>query len=975
MNFFDHRQIRTTCTLNAFYLPQKGYIGGYFSGAKPALDVQGINNAQFNRNIQQSSFQTSSASGSTTTSLIKQNLSYNQSSNLRDLKEFQGGLLPTCNSTNGASLCTFAFGGISPKEAHPVYDTLIGPEYVVSFEDSAKTIESYSLVGSTNVQPSNTPYIPFYKDSKLGNAKQFTTYNIWNIVDNKSLVADKYNGPILDSPTNIRTITDTVQGAIVDVSAVNSYIVVERAFPTSKDVVYESPDLYYEQTANVWKYLNIKASGNRNAGFILKMGVSTPLSDSFIEVIISDKSAQNLSNRNRTAKTISNYRIKYFPNDVPELWYEQPETKELLLFNKLDGLSGISPSMELYVHFVAGTLFIGQTSDPSNWKAIPPIPVNNSNIKYEHSIGSNVYPSIAINNINVQFQYSAIVFNHLYSEDKDVNNHGIYLKNQFKAPVEKQDKISGEYISSNVLNNIYLGNHTNNIDNYKEPISIYADSRVSNPFEIQNSGIVADGKLSVKNDVALFGNGVIDGSIYMRLENNPGILSSVNNQTINNKNDEVNYNINSANVVTNVSNNTKTIPNILEFIDKADLSSYVESWSVDVSCENPNLSRISKTAEVVLYNVDHTPEGAKIIDLLERNLLVVKLTAGYGMEQHTYFEGFCNDITVEKSGSETKFTLSCQDIGTFSLSNIYFEYPLLLTGLSIFRASDYLIACSGFADHYYRLPGNNRFNFYGSLKLDPNAVQRQDVVVCQVTDKILEKLDTVLSLLFNKKAYPTLRWDEPTQKLIFDARHNYLDSDFKFIGTIETQNEEIIVVDSNYQQNIPDWHGLLSGGYTIKVQNSELAAGVKSFGLTLDGFKVKRTPESKIESKLSLQARNRVVNALNSNSPVAGYVGFRKYIIDSVDKNNVPSDQIITNRYELISLVSQTTLHNINFTCYVTKPLRPYGTFLINLLINDQTSQTDPYIYQKVSYSFSKENNYITANVTGFNDILPIVKG
>jgi hypothetical protein len=40
-------------------------------------------------------------------------------------------------------------------------------------------------------------------------------------------------------------------------------------------------------------------------------------------------------------------------------------------------------------------------------------------------------------------------------------------------------------------------------------------------------------------------------------------------------------------------------------------------------------------------------------------------------------------------------------------------------------------------------------------------------------------------------------------------------------------------------------------------------------------------------------------------------------------------------------------------------------------LINDKTSQTDPYIYEKVNYNFKKENNYITAEVSGRNVIIP----
>ena len=41
---------------------------------------------------------------------------------------------------------------------------------------------------------------------------------------------------------------------------------------------------------------------------------------------------------------------------------------------------------------------------------------------------------------------------------------------------------------------------------------------------------------------------------------------------------------------------------------------------------------------------------------------------------------------------------------------------------------------------------------------------------------------------------------------------------------------------------------------------------------------------------------------------------------------------------------------------------------MINIFVDDNTMQTDPYIYQQVSYTFNKENNYITASVVGYNE-------
>jgi hypothetical protein len=296
---------------------------------------------------------------------------------------------------------------------------------------------------------------------------------------------------------------------------------------------------------------------------------------------------------------------------------------------------------------------------------------------------------------------------------------------------------------------------------------------------------------------------------------------------------------------------------------------------------------------------------------------------------------------------------------------------MLITGLSIFRAIDYIIACSGFADHYIRFNGNNAFNYYGSLKLDQNSVQKQDLITCSLVDTILDKVKDVGKLLLNKKeALPTLRWDSDYQKIIFDARFNYVDTDFKFTGLVEQSNQEFLQMTSNPGVSVPDWHGLLNGSYKVEVDNSYLATGVKSFGLLRDGYKYISTPEVRIENSLSTTKRSFLQNSVNNNSVTEGWIGFRKIKVDSVDKSIVANETILKNRFRFFEKVSSETVHSINFSCYVTKPLREYGNFLINIFVNDNTSQTDPYIYEKVSYAFSKENNYIVADVTGRNIIL-----
>ena len=69
--------------------------------------------------------------------------------------------------------------------------------------------------------------------------------------------------------------------------------------------------------------------------------------------------------------------------------------------------------------------------------------------------------------------------------------------------------------------------------------------------------------------------------------------------------------------------------------------------------------------------------------------------------------------------------------------------------------------------------------------------------------------------------------------------------------------------------------------------------------------------------------------------------------------------------------ICENPFHELSFTCYVTKPLQNYGTFLIkhfvespNLDISEYKS-TDKYIYQSCSYNISKNSNIITATISG----------
>ena len=993
MNFTDHRQLKTRITVHTLYAPEKGYLSGQFSGAQPADDAQNLYNFNQKNNYNNSSIQTQGVSLPTSNNSAEttSKRASKISSNLRPLSQLQGGLLPKANKYIKAPSCTFAYGGIVPGETHPFYDYLQGPTkkqgYQVVFKnnDIKYNVQTSSIgVTAVNNRPiTHTSYIPFnqYDENKILRGIPYTTYNIWDFADDYyqyvERKANKYRGPVTNqnvkNAAKIETVDDPYYGSQIAVYAADTVIKIGRMYPTSYDVLYQNPIYFYSSGSGQYSYKQLPLLGGTNCGFVLSFTTDEIKSTSVIQIEIIDQSP--------LSDTVNSYQFQISSEITQTLFALKPNKKdELIILGKFTNFGDITSIKELYFHFVGGLLLVGNSADSQEWEVIHPytdVTLTESPKKYEHHISNNTYVYVTFNDIVCNFQYSPITFDHIDTNEKNVRNLYSYITARFDAPKSKSNAISMSQIKQTITDSIYYGNQYKSIDTYKHPISMYADTRIKDTSSIllNESGLSPNGNQSVYNVLTLYSIGGVDGSIYMRLDNddsNTPTSAFNNNEIINSSSASIGAaSVNTSNTYATNTAYSNRYANILEEIIGSDLSEYVLSWNVNVNSEENNKFVISKTATITLANVDSDQRGSNILDLLERNLLVIRIEAGYGEVFDTYFEGFCTGITVDKSGSGTQVNLNCVDIMSYALSNIVFENPMLITGLSLFRAIDYIVACSGFADHYLRFNGNNAFNYYGSLKLDQNSVQKQDLITCSLVDTIMDKIKDVGRLLLNKKeALPTIRWDSNYQKIIFDARFNYLDDDFKFTGLVENSAGEFLKMVSNPGVSVPEWHGLLNGKYTVEVDNTYLATGVKSFGLLRDGYKYIATPELKIENSLSISKRSFLTNSINANNLVEGWIGFRKIKTDSVDKSIVANETILKNRFRFFEKVTSETIHSISFSCYVTKPLREYGNFVINIFINDNTSQTDPYIYEKVSYAFSKENNYIVADVTGRNIIL-----
>jgi hypothetical protein len=397
-----------------------------------------------------------------------------------------------------------------------------------------------------------------------------------------------------------------------------------------------------------------------------------------------------------------------------------------------------------------------------------------------------------------------------------------------------------------------------------------------------------------------------------------------------------------------------------------DITEFLQSWTVRCSTQNSNKSRIRKSATVVLVNMDQNPISKNIIDLIENNLIIINLSAGYGSELHTYFQGFITNTTYTRTGSQSTLTLTCEDIASYTLDNIYFEQNMLIAGMRHDLAIDAMITCAGFWDYFQR----NNANISGlGLRLNSNSVNNQELIKINITDKVGDKINTLLERLNDPAGLPTFRWAED-YGFVLESRNNNSDTDLKFTGfdldgfTL-TANSNLPGNDANLSY-VPDWHGLLTNQFTTTTDMKTLSAGVKTFGSAITGFLAAEAYEpfdTYIDGFIS-----QVPDIVNGRTH---YIGFRKYLVASLQKFIVPDYEVLQWLHTNYIKLAKQPISTINFECYVTRPLNFHGRFKIAILNNNNSDYTDWYIYDNLTYNFNKGENIITADISGAN--IPIL--
>lgn len=794
--------------------------------------------------------------------------------------------------------------------------------------------------------------------------------------------------------------------------------------------IYSGVFLYREQ---------VLAEPSDNSGFHINIAnINMSEEDSIISIVLENlgtttiaKYASNIT-KNILDNTIYRIEIELTPKNLPKILFKYlangktyEKTFTQLKAPVFSGKTTDNISYDVFLHFAGPNLMVGFTPDISNWNSINTEQITSNNIITSLNFDfpkNQTYICMNTQNSEYSFKYSSIIFDNYNFDSNLINASG--SKTNYKnlvfetMPVEASNIIfkdsniyeymvtknhvlmshktsfnKKEFVSqSNVFNNIadsYYLNSSRTASLPNKPISFFPDwrnynlggkqitySNYDNPLVVYTRTTGLNDADSIFRSTNFFNS---DNTLYPNFTNLRNLSTFEQYTKI-----FINGTVEGPVFLSSVTDDPVTVPADVKFlfdITKGNITSYVSNIQIQCNAENTNKSFINNSAMITLENLDATEEGWRILELIEKNVIVVTVNAGYGNEFKKYFQGAIKSITTDRSGSSSRTILSCQDLSSYLLESVYFEKTIGFATLRLGDIIRVIMNSSGFKDYF-----NDMIDINGSLnneaynlRLATNPSVNQDLLLATQFDRIKNKLDLFLSKFCKVGEQAVFRWEpgvyEINNKLlngfVFDNRYaSYnIDTDFKFTG---------IDINSliNALPNSTDpvaWHGLITDSFTVTTNTKPLAYRVETAGLNLlEGLYATSTDnDASFDTigRLSPTRLKQVVDSLTVTTDVpSNYVGFRKQIKDIYDRQEFPSKQLTDFKHAQNKQIASKPFHTVKFNCYVTKPLKFWGTFYINAFDNNTTIEdpiTDTYIYSSLSYTFDKKSNVIKAEVEG----------
>jgi hypothetical protein len=913
------RELKVVAKLYVLYNDTPPLASGYYSVQSTGSDPE--NTTPVNRHNQQDRYQTLGDK--------KYNLTpsfFNKVPNLMNSH------IPPVNPQIGAPRCTFAYGGIEPDKAHPIFNLLKGPtdQYAPNFIGTG--IQGQEQEPKVPTEPDlNIPIMPFSTNNAFGASKVLTTYNIWALVDKDGNLTTTdsilYKGQYStynDAPV-LQNKSDSNGESSIVLNSPASVAYIKRIFPLSKDVVYDTDSTIYAvksttdskgSTSSTVVSQKVTERGSDNNSFHLSVAPSFFLDnqagkDSVIIIKIGNAS----SKYNNVSYQFELRNGKY------ELFAITPNGQKLKQ-NVNISLSADEKKrtrLDIYMHFLKDIVLIGFTPDTNTWTNISPISQSKnsdaSKNKFIHYLPANSTITMQCSYASCEIQYGPLAFNNFDSRSDDYRPH-ITFSHDTPSPTFELDPYTG-------------------YKNIKENgVSHYPDGRSNNSqLEFVNT-YVNNGYGQVRY------NSVIGGPVLHKIENR--LVNSKGKPT---------YTIAADNSLLYPIGGQD--PNKLPAYD---ISEYIESWEVRYSHQDSNLIFSDATVKLKNFDAGYSQDtkynGMNILSLIEKNMIAIELSAGYNDETNIFFQGFILNTSTKRdaSSSETEFT--CSDVGKVILEDTQFKNFVYFAGSKIKYAIYRCFEHSGFHP-YLRLYENPGYMKSLDANMSYTQLENKQVQANEGTP-VISTLKTFFDDFFTKQSeMPFLRFDYSKQVFEVDWRYasKYRDNLKLFGIDLNDANSR----DAYFKDNVEDWHGLLSGPFSVSTANGRFYTSYEARGLGYEGFSV---------SQYSYPQQNGFQAIVNGDYSIQGYVGFDKRLFKSLGQyfpDFLSVDTWLRNKIN----IHQKPAYTLNFSCYVTRPLNVHGSFVINSMMNNSSRVTDAYLYTNVTYQCNKKENIITALVTG----------
>ena len=978
MKASEPREFKVKCVLGAIFAPERGNLNEFSARNRVQTDTNNTVPQTFHYRSMYPSERPANPE---------------ISQRLKNVSQNSGGILPQVNPYIGAPMATFVYGGIAPNSAHPQLDSIKGPDTNTGFEFEEGVIYAYDpsfdggeatfgdngrdgedapefeppqpFSAGNDYAGAQYPVVPSQKSAPFNSDQVLPTYNIWqlkNIDNNETTLQYKKNyGPLFPNGYTGPKIRQTVGvdgSSYIEVTAANVAAQVERIFPISADLAYSSAKIYYPPRGEIQPQpREIKARGSDNSGFQLHFRHSqiTNMSNSnsgavngSIQVNFGAKDTPG------DGTSLQNFQLNLVPGKTPELMFYHPKKQSWETF-PLQGSAFGSGEFSVYVHFAGPTMLIGFDTDVENWNAFVPLDDDDDwNQQYVPLIPANSRISMTFTNVTAAFQYGPMAFNNYHPEQLDADDDDSHLGRinvDFGSSINEADTISETNLNEKFQAHRFRAEGyqvdtetQERFDDLESTAAVYADWRRPNAELYYKETERTEGERDVSVRGSVVFDTTIEGPQFMHIRSGKKDPSSPPDPP------------------------SATLP-LIRKMPWGDISDYFVSFDISNDFDlADNHSLLQATATIVLANLKTTARGRQILAAIEKNIMTIEVGAGPGVA-NTFFQGIILESETVNTPTGSLTTLKCQDISTTVLTDVPCQSVVRFEGMRYGRILEYAISMSGLKP-WYEQSEDEQLALALDYRLGYSPVESSlasQVLTATPRKKIIDIIKPAIGLVVADNVLPVLYWDYKTERLRLDKRQSdeYLD-ELYFTGSPDPDTGDTLLPNSLTDRE----HGVLVGDWTVRTLVKQLHAGVKLFGqnwfsriITAQNDALdlaERYSEEKLEELL-----NSVGEDVDTSSIEGGYVGYRKILIDQV-KQNVFPDKLSLERYaEQLDEYLKEPYQITSFECYVTKPLKHQGQFIIKTFLGEQEQATSRYLYASVNYKFNKKDNFIRASVKG----------